>query len=202
MPARAKKSPAEQSRLAERDAAIFALLEERPYRTTELAEILTLPPGMHNVLKGLAKTGSIRRTGDDRWALVEYAGVAQDKSTESVTRRMDARRDQAQGTEPERRSRPTVAAETVPPAPNTPAAVVDGTLVAEPLIAPTPPSARHGRALRQPHERPPSITIDKDRTPSWWVNLPQNGFTDAALSQQERMRGSRENLHVPLRMIQ
>lgn len=47
----------------------------------------------------------------------EYAGVAQDKSAESVTRRMDARGGAVQGNAPEHFVRPDVVAETVPPAP-------------------------------------------------------------------------------------
>ncbi len=56
--------------------AILALLEERPYSTTELRELLEMPSGTRQMLDGMRKRGElVWRREDDTWSLPDSADV-------------------------------------------------------------------------------------------------------------------------------
>lgn len=88
---------------------------------SKCAEACALRKGFPRQLAGLYAKEELDQADEPKGYVVtapKFAGVAQEKSTEPVTRRMDARGDAAQGNEPERLIRPDVVAETVPPAPS------------------------------------------------------------------------------------
>lgn len=66
--------------------------------------------------------------------------------------------------------------------------------------APRPRLQKVTLPLRRPHERPPSMKVKPD--PAWWVGHPREGFSATAREHQERMRSSKENLHVKLRILE
>jgi len=62
--------------MAERREMIIALLEERPYRTVDLASALELASGMHQVCAQLAREGTVTRLPDGSWALPGHQPAA------------------------------------------------------------------------------------------------------------------------------
>jgi hypothetical protein len=59
---------------------------------------------------------------------------------------------------------------------------------------PTAKSQRPG--TRQPHERPPSAKIAKDRPPSWWVGLSREQLEATARDRAAGMSAARESRYV------
>lgn len=81
------KTPAAEAQQAERVEMILALLEERPYQTAELAEMLAVHNGIASmVCQKLARDGRVVRLTDWRWTLPGPTIVARAPRREQLTR--------------------------------------------------------------------------------------------------------------------
>lgn len=145
---------------------VLALLEEKPYATSELAEILGVESGMHQVLSAMAKTGTIvRLDAAQKWALPGQV-------TPAAKRVRSA---------PPATARNEVVFE--------PADPEDGALE-DPNLASVDELLEQPR-LRQKHERPSTLKLKPEDRGSWWITEPREGFSAKAKRHEERMRNSK-----------
>lgn len=57
-------------------------------------------------------------------------------------------------------------------------------------------------ALRHPTETPARIAVNPEESLSWWVGLSRSELEVQAIARMEKMRSSKENKHVPFRILQ
>lgn len=190
--------------MAQRRDDILVLLEERPYTTTDLADVLELPSGMHQVCAQLAREGTIKRLTDGRWAHPTHPGdVAPPAAIETRTRiDGDAVLQQLRG------------------GPRGCSAIAFALSVSRRAVQNRLESLRAagavttigihtklkwaipGLALRQADPRPAGALIAKDIPPSWWVGASRQQLQTGAKEREQAMRDSKENRFVPFRTLQ
>jgi hypothetical protein len=213
------QTPAAQAVMADRDDAIVALLEERPYTTGELGLLFQLPTGMNTILSALARTGRIRRLHDHRWAHPHGTVTATEPARDYAER--DAILAQLQDgpvgvtaiatrssyglKAVQRRLELLLVAGEVQQ-------VRVGRLTKWALASWRKSEVRSHKShvddldaveakpgTRQPHR---AETIGKDSPPDWWERQPQEGFTRCADAQLARMSSSKEARQIQPRTLQ
>lgn len=205
-------------------AEILAILAAGPHDQDHLVKLLgCLPAALRAALRHLKAAGQIKRTGvKAKWALAAYTakagrrldpdppdlaeqiaafltdgpksavsiGTAFGWSKTTTQRRLtDLSRQRAIKLVGRGRMALWALPSYVPP-PVIPKAI--------PFTFGRPP-VHVATALRQAG---PSATIAKDADPSWWVGEPQDGFTDVATAQFDRMRTSKEHFRIGFRILQ
>jgi hypothetical protein len=224
---RSHQTPAHQAVMAEREDAIVALLEERPYLTGELGTLCSMPSGMGQILSALARGGRIRRLHDHRWALPH--GVVTDTAPprdfidrdavlrvlqhgptgvvaiarhlnygeKAVQRKLD---ELLLAGDVRQISVGRLQKWSLVAAVNLSAIADDAEDLddVDELDLPRPPKRQPKTGTRQAAG---SGTMAKDQPPSWWCTAPRDGFTAAAIAEAERMRKSKEARLVPWRLL-
>lgn len=203
--------------MAERRETIVALLEERPYSTTDLAEALDLESGMHQVCAQLAREKVIKRLSDGRWAHPTHQGQTAPPADIEARSRVDGEAVLAQLQDGPRGCSAIAAALGVGKRAvqsRLDALAAAGTIRSigqhtglrwilagwqPPRLSPGPSAPLATNAAGAPlRQQPPAIAT----APSWWIGLDRQELAASVAQRVEGMRSSRENLWVPLRMIQ
>lgn len=202
--------------MAERRETILALLEERPYTTTNLADALELESGMHQVCAQLAREGTIKRLADGRWAHPSHAGTTAPPAAIETRSHIDTEAVLAQLQDGPKGCTAIAAALGVGKKAvqyRLDALAAAGAIASigrhtglrwvvkgwQPSRFSSGPSPRATNAAGEPLRQ---TAQDVESAPSWWIGLSRSELAAGVAQRAAGMRSSKENRWVPMRTIQ
>lgn len=182
---------------------VLALLEEKPYTEAELLALFeTSPQILRFTLKALKRDGQVKQV-DTRWALASHIVPSAPASQTAPARRLpdveeldDAIAAAAEDLEPADviDEDETAAVDEQPDAPLPVRGERLG--VNRQRLYPRKTTDAAGAPLRQ------ASRISVPVEPAWWVGLDRQQLAAEIALRAEAMRGTKENLRVPLRILQ